>query len=125
MLLFWILMIVFVGIAVIVGVVKFKETKSMAADGKIINRKSMFWEDAELFTTTATYEQLKSAVKDGDFSSSSVDIYYDADGQKAILFKSNHAWNECLIHFVFSYVYLDNSRICICLRLLKDVMLSL
>ena len=27
-------MIVFVGIAVIVGVVKFKETKSMAADGK-------------------------------------------------------------------------------------------
>ena len=46
-----------------------------------------------MFTTTATYEQLKSAVKDGDFSSSSVDIYYDADGQKAILFKSNHAWN--------------------------------
>ena len=28
-------MIVFVGIAVIVGVVKFKETKSMAADGKM------------------------------------------------------------------------------------------
>ena len=38
MLLFWILMIVFVGIAVIVGVVKFKETKSMAADGKTENQ---------------------------------------------------------------------------------------
>ena len=40
MLLFWILMIVFVGIAVIVGVVKFKETKSMAADGKMPHMSS-------------------------------------------------------------------------------------
>lgn len=88
-----------IGIGIAVGVSNAKKTDQMAREGKIIQRQMSFWESVELFTTTASYEQVKAVVKNNSFSDSSVDIYYNVEGKQAIVFKSNHSWNaelDCL-----------------------------
>ena len=88
-----------VGIGIAVGVSNAKKTNQMAREGKIIKRQMSFWESAEYFTTTATYEQVKAAIKNNSFSDSSVEIYYNNGGKLAIVFKSSHSWNaelDCL-----------------------------
>ena len=82
-----------IGIAIAVGVSQYNKTKQLASEGKIIQRQASFWENSELFTTIAAYEQVKEAVRNNSFSDSSVEIYYDFNGKQAILFKSSHAWN--------------------------------
>ncbi|WP_405342208.1 hypothetical protein [Ruminococcus sp.] len=88
-----------IGIGIAVGVSNAKKTDQMAREGRIIQRQMTFWESAEYFTTTATYEQVKAVVKNNHFSDSYVDIYYNVEGKQAIVFKSNHSWNaelDCL-----------------------------
>ena len=88
-----------IAIIVIAVIVNVNKTKQLKNEGKIIQRQSAFWENAEIFTTCATYEQVKSAVKSSSYSESSVTIEYDLGGQNRILFKSKHSWNaslECL-----------------------------
>ena len=98
----WLIVLIIVavvGIGIAVGVSNAKKTDQMAREGKIIQRQMSFWESAEYFTTTATYEQVKAAVKNNSFSDSSVEIYYNNGGKQAIVFKSSHAWNaelDCL-----------------------------
>lgn len=80
------------GIIVAVVVIGQKRGKKLLAEGKIVKRQGSFWEYSELFTTTATYEQIVDAVKQTDFSDCQATAeYYDAE--KTILFKSSHAWN--------------------------------
>ena len=98
----WLILLILVVVVVIgfaVGASNAKKTDQMAKEGKIIQRQMKFWESAEFFTTAATYEQVKAAVKSNSFPDSSVEIYYDADGKQAIVFKSSHSWNaelDCL-----------------------------
>ena len=98
----WLIVLIIVavvGIGIAVGVSNAKKTDQMAREGKIIQRQMSFWERAEYFTTTATYEQVRAAVKNNSFSDSSVEIYYNNGGKQAIVFKSSHSWNaelDCL-----------------------------
>ena len=78
---------------------KMQTNKKLFEEGKIIKRRDSFWEDAEIFTTTASYEDVREAVSKTDFSDSGVSITPDLDGDKAILFQSGGAWNaviDCL-----------------------------
>lgn len=90
---FYLLIVAGIGIGVAIGVSRVYKTKRLVNEGKIIERPMSFWESAEFFTTTATYEQVKNIIKNNNFSDSSVKVYYDVEGKQAIVFKSSHAWN--------------------------------
>lgn len=87
--------VVFV-IILIAAMVGAKKGKALADEGKITQRQQSFWEYAETFTTTATYENVREAVKKTNFEDCKADVYPDFEGDKFILFKSGHGWNAAL-----------------------------
>lgn len=92
-----IIMIVVIVIAVVIaGTKSFNTSKRLAEDGKIAPRQGAFYEEAELFTTTATYEGICEKIKSVDLSDTKASIQYDFEGQKTIFFKSNDGWNAAL-----------------------------
>lgn len=94
------LIIVFlIGIAIIAIAVAIgqKRGKKLLAEGKIVKRQSSFWERSELFTTTATLEDIVERVKTTDFSDCKASFEY-FENDKLILFKSSHAWNATVTY---------------------------
>lgn len=88
---FIIIMAVIVG-AIVAGSAR---NKRLIEEGKIIDRGTGFYENAETFTTSATYDEIEKSVRGTSFSDCSVDILYYPDS-KSILFKSSHAWNATI-----------------------------
>lgn len=86
-------LVIIILIAAIAGA---KKGKALADEGKITQRQQSFWEYAEFFTTTASYEDVREAVKNTSFEDCKADVYPDFEGNKFILFKSSHGWNAAL-----------------------------
>ena len=91
-----VLIVAIVIIGVIGGMVSYNKNKELAGDGKIIARQSRFFEEKEIFTTSATYQDLRQKITATDLSDAKVKVYVDVDGRRTILFKSTDAWNAVL-----------------------------
>ena len=85
--------VVFVGI---VSVLSFKRNRKLMEAGKIVQRPNRFWENAEYFLTAASYEELREAILNTDFSDCGLEIRPDLDGREQILFRCRHGWNALL-----------------------------
>lgn len=85
--------------AVIIGValyIRKNKDDQLIATGKIIKRSGSFYEEEEIFSTTADYENLKIIFSKLDMSEMKVTVYPDLEGKRIILFKSGFAWNAVL-----------------------------
>ena len=74
------------------------KAKKLKSEGKIIDRSRLFWEEEEIFELDAPYEEVAEGVKQTDYSDCAVDIYYNIDGKKKIVFKSGYSWNAALVY---------------------------
>ena len=75
------------------------KTKQLVQGGKIIQRQASFWEYKEYFTTDATYEQIKMAVRNNSFDGCPVTIRFDYNRTQSIFFQSGSSWTasfDCL-----------------------------
>lgn len=92
--------VLFIAVLVIVAVVAGKKSydngKRLAEEGKISARKGTFYEDKEIFTTTASYEEIRQKIKEADLADTKADIQFDFEGRKTIFFQSSDAWNAVL-----------------------------
>ncbi len=83
--------------AAIIGIVCYfgkQRNDRLIAEGKIISRKTNFYEFAEIFTLSGIdYNRIRSAVDNADFSDLKATVYKDLDGQRKILFRSGYEWN--------------------------------
>ena len=70
--------------------------KELISEGKMIERKSSFYEESELFTTSASYEDMLKAVSQQDFSDLKVSVTPNVEGKRIILFRSGYSWNAQL-----------------------------
>lgn len=94
----WIIIIGAIVIGVVLGVSRFNKTKQLVQGGKIIQRQPRFWEYKEYFTTDATYEQVKEAVRNNSFDGCSVTIQFSYNNMQSIYFQSS-SWTasfDCL-----------------------------
>lgn len=87
-----------IGIGIVAGVSNAKKTNQMAREGIIIQRPASFWENKELFTTNATYNQVKAQIKSNSFEGCHVSISYNINGNQSISFHSGtyNAMLDCL-----------------------------
>ena len=98
----WAITLLIIGVivvAVVLAVNKFNKTKQLKQDGKIIQRQASFWEYKEYFTTDATYEQIKMAVRNNSFDGCPVTIRFDYNRTQSIFFQSGSSWTasfDCL-----------------------------
>lgn len=67
--------------------------KKLLQQGKIIKRKTAFWDEAEMFMTIATPQAVFSTIQRTDFSDCKVSAEY---GTNIAVFKSDHSWNACV-----------------------------
>ena len=65
-----------------------KYKKQGIENGDIIEREKAFWEDEEVLFTTASYEDILSAIKKTDFRKALVTITPNINGQKVVLFQN-------------------------------------
>ena len=91
---FIIIVIVVIGIAV--GVNAMQNTKSLAQEGKIIQREMNFHENKEVFETSASYKDICQKINETDLSGAKVSIYLDFEGGNNVFFKSADSWNAIL-----------------------------
>ncbi|MCR4671706.1 MAG: hypothetical protein K5637_00520 [Lachnospiraceae bacterium] len=73
-----------------------KKIDQLAAEGKIIRRSGLFYEESEIFETSANYEDLRAIFSRLDLSEMKVTYYPDLEGSRTLLFKSGYAWNASL-----------------------------
>ncbi len=90
------IIVVIVVIGIVVALNSAKNVKGLVQEGKIIQRETNFFENEELFETTATYEQICKELRKIDFSDSKASAEYGIEGANAILFRSSDAWNAVL-----------------------------
>lgn len=88
----WIIFLIIIAVVVIITVANINKKKQLQAEGKTIYRDVGFWNNKELFTTAATYDQVKTSVKNNSFDGCSVSIQYDVNGKQSIVFRSS-TWN--------------------------------
>ena len=70
--------------------------KKLIREGKIIERKGSFFEEEELFTTSASFDSVLAALNRADLSGAGVTVYPETGGREAVLFRSKHGWNSKL-----------------------------
>ncbi len=85
-----------VGLIAIVTVICAKRNKQLLDSGKIIQRQMNFWENAEYFLCSLSYEEVREAVLAADFSECGLSVTPDLEAQAAILFRCRHGWNALL-----------------------------
>ena len=88
-----VLTVAFIGIVTVVCV---KKNKQLMAAGKIVKRPMNFWENGEYFLSGVSYEELREAILNTDFSECGLSVTPDLEGQAAILFRCRHGWNALL-----------------------------
>ena len=94
----WVVFLIIIVIAVIITVANINKKKQLQAEGKTIHRDVGFWSNKELFTTAATYDQVKTCVKNNSFDGCPVSMQYNVNGKQSIVFHSG-TWNaelDCL-----------------------------
>ena len=110
----WAITLLIIGVivvAVVLAVNQFNKTKQLKQDGKIIQRQASFWEYKEYFTTDATYEQIKMAVRNNSFDGCPVTIRFDYNRTQSIFFQSGSSWTasfDCLESWTASFDCLES-----------------
>lgn len=87
---------VIVVIAVIAGKKSYDTSKRLAGEGKISARRSAFFEDKEIFETSASYEAICQKIKETNLADTNATIQFDFEGGKTIFFQSAGMWNAVL-----------------------------
>ncbi len=78
-------------VIVIVAVKQYNATKDAFEAGQIIQRKTVFWEEKEIFTMSASVDRVFQKVISCDYSQMAATA--EKSGGQSILIKSGHAWN--------------------------------
>ena len=91
----YLIILIFVAIIAIFVVFFKKRNEKLMSEGKIIQRKTSFWEEAEYFITSSTFNDIAYSVKSTDLSDCKVSIEFDSEN-RLILFKSSYSWNAAI-----------------------------
>jgi hypothetical protein len=103
--------LIIIGVLAAIGIALFigkQNTDKLLQEGKIINRKSGFWEEKQFFELNAPYEAVLAAARNVDYTGTAADITYNFDGKKIIFFRSGKSWNAALQYLGMSegkYLY--------------------
>ena len=79
--------------AVTIGLAR---NKRLIREGKIVKRKGSFFEEEELFVTSASFESVLDALNRTDLSGAGVTLHPDPGSGQAVLFRSKHGWDSKL-----------------------------
>ena len=87
--------IIIIAVIIVVFVIAHVKNKRLFEEGKVIDRGVRFYENAEIFTTSATYDEIEKAIRATNFSDCAVAVKYNSDN-KYMVFECGHVWNALL-----------------------------
>ena len=92
--------VLIIAVIIIIGVMSgkktFDDTKRLAEEGKTIAREAAFYENEEIFKTSASYEDVCQKLKETDLNDTKANIQNDFEGYRLVFFKSADEWNAVL-----------------------------
>ena len=97
-------MLIFLSILIVFGVgayIGYKRIKPMMGSKNLIKRDGAFWEDGEIFYTSAAYEDVLDSLERADLSECRTEMQPNAGGKTIILFQSQDSWTAALKYFGF------------------------
>lgn len=95
----WVLVILVLVAGGIYGAKNAKKAKEMLAEGKMIQREDLFWENGECLYTTTPYETILEAVMQEDFSECKVSVTPNYKDGKIIAFIDKRNFSAALAYY--------------------------
>ena len=83
-----------IGMVALIAWASAKSKKQLSNQGKIVERKAMFYEEKAVFSTKASYDSIVSLVSKRDYKEIKATV--ERESSSAILIKSTLGWNAVL-----------------------------